>query len=167
MSTAGDHRDQRPTSLHPHIVIVDAATASVWPITSCPPARIVLVEDGAEVKAGDAAGEDAARVAKTRDITGGLPRVAELFEARQPKDPAVGHRNRRHRALRRHQARRAHGHRHATRTAMNREYAVPYGKHILVHDGDRVRAGERLTEGPLCRTTFCASRASRRCRNTW
>jgi DNA-directed RNA polymerase subunit beta' len=85
---------------------------------------------------------------KTRDITGGLPRVAELFEARRPKDPATiseidgtvrfGDIKRGKREI-----------------WVNPEegeaqlYEVPAGKHLRVHEGDRVRAGDRLTEGPV------------------
>jgi DNA-directed RNA polymerase subunit beta' len=93
---------------------------------------------------------------KTRDITGGLPRVAELFEARRPKDPATmaevdgvvkfGDIKR--------------GKREIfifpmapdgtlTEGAEARVYEVPAGKHLRVHEGDRVRAGDRLTEGPV------------------
>ncbi|MEP6574306.1 MAG: hypothetical protein ABJD11_16510, partial [Gemmatimonadota bacterium] len=94
---------------------------------------------------------------KTRDITGGLPRVAELFEARRPKDPATisevdgivkfGEIKRGKREI------------YVYPTAMdgvkNAEpqepqlYEVPAGKHLRVHEGDRVRAGDRLTEGPV------------------
>jgi DNA-directed RNA polymerase subunit beta' len=85
---------------------------------------------------------------KTRDITGGLPRVAELFEARRPKDPATiseidgivrfGEikRGKREIFVR-------------TEEAEERLYEVPAGKHLRVHEGDRVRAGDRLTEGPV------------------
>jgi hypothetical protein len=93
---------------------------------------------------------------KTRDITGGLPRIAELFEARRPKDPATmseidgivkfGEIKR--------------GKREIYVYPMNKDgtivegeaaqvYEVPAGKHLRVHEGDRVRAGDRLTEGPV------------------
>ena len=99
--------------------------------------------------------QDPAQAYKTRDITGGLPRVAELFEARRPKDPAtisemdgVGQ-------VRRDQARQARDlrlSRDAAGVAEEAEpqlYEVPAGKHLRVHEGDRVRAGDRLTEGPV------------------
>jgi DNA-directed RNA polymerase subunit beta' len=85
---------------------------------------------------------------KTRDITGGLPRVAELFEARRPKDPATiseidgivrfGEIKRGKREI-------------FVRAEETEErlYEVPAGKHLRVHEGDRVRAGDRLTEGPV------------------
>ncbi len=85
---------------------------------------------------------------KTRDITGGLPRVAELFEARRPKDPATiseidG-------AVRFGEIKR--GKREIFvrgEDGEERLYEVPAGKHLRVHEGDRVRAGDRLTEGPV------------------
>jgi DNA-directed RNA polymerase subunit beta' len=93
---------------------------------------------------------------KTRDITGGLPRVAELFEARRPKDPATmaevdgivkfGEIKRGKREIF------VHPTGPDGRTTEDQEaflYEVPAGKHLRVHEGDRVRAGDRLTEGPV------------------
>jgi DNA-directed RNA polymerase subunit beta' len=93
---------------------------------------------------------------KTRDITGGLPRVAELFEARRPKDPATiseidgivkfGDIKRGKREIFVYPL---------TEGTKKGEpmppqvYEVPSGKHLRVHEGDRVRAGDRLTEGPV------------------
>ena len=96
------------------------------------------------------------QVYKTRDITGGLPRVQELFEARRPKDPATmseidgvvkfGEIKRGKREIFVHpmtpEGVVADG--EAAQT-----YEVPAGKHLRVHEGDRVRAGDRLTEGPV------------------
>jgi DNA-directed RNA polymerase subunit beta' len=87
-------------------------------------------------------------VYKTRDITGGLPRVAELFEARRPKDPAVVteidgsvrfgdiKRGKRQIIV-------------VPEDGDERTYDVPVGKHLRVHEGDLVRAGDRLSEGPV------------------
>jgi DNA-directed RNA polymerase subunit beta' len=89
---------------------------------------------------------------KTRDITGGLPRVAELFEARRPKDPATiaevdgivkfGEIKRGKREIFVYPA----GVEVKDEAQL---YEVPAGKHLRVHEGDRVRAGDRLTEGPV------------------
>ncbi|HEU4700728.1 MAG TPA: hypothetical protein VFS40_16210, partial [Gemmatimonadales bacterium] len=91
---------------------------------------------------------------KTRDITGGLPRIAELFEARRPKDPATiseidgvvkfGEikRGKREIYVYPHAA-------NADEPVEPRVYEVAAGKHLRVHEGDRVRAGDRLTEGPV------------------
>ncbi len=106
------------------------------------------VEDGEEVKAGQALVKIPRESHKTKDITGGLPRVAELFEARRPKDPAVitevdgtvrfGKMKRGYREI-------------AIVTPDDKEftYQIPYGKHILVHEGEFVTAGERLCEGSV------------------
>ncbi len=85
---------------------------------------------------------------KTRDITGGLPRVAELFEARRPKDPATiseidgvvsfGEIKRGKREIF-----------VSPEEGEAQVYEVAAGKHLRVHEGDRVRAGDRLTEGPV------------------
>jgi len=108
----------------------------------------LTVQDGDKVNAGDTLAKISREVYKTRDITGGLPRVAELFEARKPKDPAViteidgrisfGDIKRGKRQV------------HVTpETGETRTYDVPVGKHMRVHEGDQVRAGDRLSEGPI------------------
>jgi DNA-directed RNA polymerase subunit beta' len=93
---------------------------------------------------------------KTRDITGGLPRVAELFEARRPKDPATmseidgtvkfGEIKRGKREIFVHPV---DPEGLPLEGGEARVYEVPAGKHLRVHEGDRVRAGDRLTEGPV------------------
>jgi DNA-directed RNA polymerase subunit beta' len=107
----------------------------------------LAVADGAEVAAGDVLAKMPRETTKTKDITGGLPRVAELFEARKPKDFAIvteidgivsfGPDSR--------------GKRRVIITPENgaepKEYLIPKGKHISVHEGDRVRAGEALMDG--------------------
>jgi DNA-directed RNA polymerase subunit beta' len=92
---------------------------------------------------------------KTRDITGGLPRIAELFEARRPKDPATisevdgavkfGEIKRGKREIFVYPETPAG----AAEEVEPQLYEVPAGKHLRVHEGDRVRAGDRLTEGPV------------------
>jgi DNA-directed RNA polymerase subunit beta' len=97
--------------------------------------------------------------AKTRDITGGLPRVAELFEARRPKDAAIiaeksgtiqfgrDYKNKRRLTL--------------TRTTGSEpvEYLIPKGKHIHLQDGDVVEIGDFIVDGNPRRTTSWRSRA--------
>ena len=108
----------------------------------------LTVRDGDEINPGDTIAKISREVYKTRDITGGLPRVAELFEARRPKDPAViteidgvvsfGGIKRGKREV------------HVTpELGDHRTYPVPVGKHMRVHEEDRVRAGDRLSEGPI------------------
>jgi len=109
---------------------------------------ILSVENGAAVKAGDVLARIPKEGAKTKDITGGLPRVAELFEARRPKDCAViaeidGHvefgrdyKNKR-RIVIRPEAEDEEAH----------EYLIPKGKHITVQEGDFIEKGEFLLDG--------------------
>ncbi|MCL4304783.1 DNA-directed RNA polymerase subunit beta' [bacterium] len=140
--------ESRDRKLNPHIVIIDA-DGSRLANHVLPIGAQLLVEDGAEVKIGDPLAKMTRKSQAIRDITGGLPRVTELFEARKPKDPAIvteidgivrfGGMKR--------------GVRIVTVTSedgsMSKNYAVPYGKHILVHDHDRVSAGEKITEGSV------------------
>jgi DNA-directed RNA polymerase subunit beta' len=106
----------------------------------------LVVPDGAEVYAADILAKIPRETTKTKDITGGLPRVAELFEARKPKEQAViteidG---------RVEMGGFVKGMRKIVIRADNgetREYLIPRGKHISVHEGDRVKAGEPLMDG--------------------
>ena len=100
------------------------------------------------MSAGDLIAKIPRGAGKTRDITGGLPRVAELFEARKPKDPAViseidgavefgeDKKGRRTIIVK-------------SPTGMVVEYTIPHGKHPNVYRGDRVFAGQQLTDGPV------------------
>src|SRR5437660_124720 len=106
----------------------------------------LAVADGAEVFAADIIAKIPRETTKTKDITGGLPRVAELFEARKPKEQAViteidG---------RVEMGGFVKGMRKIVIRADNgetKEYLIPRGKHISVHEGDRVKAGEALMDG--------------------
>jgi DNA-directed RNA polymerase subunit beta' len=108
----------------------------------------LTVRDAESIEAGTTLAKISREVYKTRDITGGLPRVAELFEARRPKDPAViteidG-------SIRFGDIKR--GKREIVvmpGQGPERVYEVPVGKHLRVHEGDAVRAGDRLSEGPV------------------
>ncbi len=108
----------------------------------------LMVTDGEEVEPGDIIAKIPRETTKTKDITGGLPRVVELFEARRPAETAVmseidgvvkfGPI--------------AKGKRKLIITGDDleeREYDIPRGTHINVQEGDRVRAGEALMDGPL------------------
>jgi DNA-directed RNA polymerase subunit beta' len=107
-----------------------------------------MVEDGQEIAAGDVLAKIPRETAKTKDITGGLPRVVELFEARRPKEPAViseidgavkyGDVQKQYRKIF------VTGDDNETR-----EYQLPRGAHINVQEGERVRAGEPLMDGPI------------------
>ncbi|MDH4247486.1 MAG: DNA-directed RNA polymerase subunit beta' [Deltaproteobacteria bacterium] len=107
----------------------------------------LMVEDGATVVAGATLARIPREQMRNRDITGGLPRVAELFEARIPKDPAILTEIDGVVAFGKDVKRKQkviitpdHGE--------SKEYLIPRGKHIIVHEGDYVRAGESIVDGP-------------------
>jgi DNA-directed RNA polymerase subunit beta' len=134
--------------LHPQIIILDSDNemAASYPIPSG--AHIVLNE-GDKIVAGTLMAKTPRKSAKTKDITGGLPRVAELFEARRPKDaseiskidgvvdfgPSV--RGKRCIVIKDQQ------------TSVEEEHLIAIGKHVIVFKGDYVKKGQQLTEGPI------------------
>ena len=109
----------------------------------------LMVADGDEVNGGDVLAKIPRETTKTKDITGGLPRVVELFEARKPRETAVISEidgNVKHGGI-------VKGMRKMIiipeeEGAEPREYSLPRGVHVNVQDGDRVRAGEPLMDGP-------------------
>jgi DNA-directed RNA polymerase subunit beta' len=110
---------------------------------------VLSVENGQEVKAGDIIGRIPRETSKTRDITGGLPRVAELFEARRPKDFAVISEmdgqvefGKDYKSKRRIVVKPLDG-------SEQSEYLIPKGRHLAVHEGDFVRKGDPLLDGAL------------------
>ena len=88
-------------------------------------------------------------VGGTQDITGGLPRVTELFEARRPKEPAVIAEIDGRVELLEEKRRGKRTIIVKNESGIEREHLVPHGKYLRVHGGDRVRAGDALVEGPL------------------
>src|SRR5438067_7988305 len=133
--------------LQPGVIINSPETAGTerhrYPL---PVGANLNVADGADVFAADIIAKIPRETTKTKDITGGLPRVAELFEARKPKEQAViteidG---------RVEMGGFVKGMRKIIIRADNgetKEYLIPRGKHISVHEGDRVKAGEALMDG--------------------
>ncbi len=108
---------------------------------------ILSVEDGADVRAGDVLARIPQTI-KTRDITGGLPRVAELFEARKPKEFAVISENEgRVEFGKDYKAKRRILVRPDEEGAEPTEYLLPKGKHVSVREGDRVERGDPLMDG--------------------
>ncbi len=109
---------------------------------------ILNVENGAHVKAGDVLARIPREGTKTRDITGGLPRVAELFEARRPKDFAIiADTDGRVEFGKDYKMKRRIIVRPADETLEPREYLIPKGKHIAVQEGDMVQKGDLLIDG--------------------
>jgi DNA-directed RNA polymerase subunit beta' len=112
------------------------------------PDSVLSVDNGAQVAAGDVLARIPREGSKTRDITGGLPRVAELFEARRPKDHAVIAEcdgrvefGKDYKAKRRVIVKN-------DETGEETEYLIPKGKHVSVQEGDFVRRGDPLVDGP-------------------
>jgi DNA-directed RNA polymerase subunit beta' len=142
--------EDREKKLHPHIEIVQKKGDKEKKVRDyvIPEGAQLTVDDGQDVTAGTTLAKISREAYKTRDITGGLPRVAELFEARRPKDPATiseidgtvkfGEIKRGKREIL-----------VQPETGEAQLYEVPAGKHLRVHEGDKVRAGDRLTEGPV------------------
>ena len=139
--------DTKDQSMRPRVGILDKNGETLVEI-SVPVGSNLVVQDGQVVKAGDIMARIARDTAKNKDIIGGLPRVAELFEARKPKDHAVmaevdgivefG------KVVKGKQQIFVN-----PEVGQKREYVMPKGKHATVAEGDRVRAGDPLMDGPL------------------
>lgn len=139
-----DHKED----LHPQILIVNSKneTLASYPI---PSGAHIVVTEGDKIVAGTLMAKTPRKTSKTKDITGGLPRVAELFEARRPKDaaeiskidgivdfgPSV--RGKRCVLIK------------DTKSGQEEEHLIPIGKHVIVFKGDLVKKGQQLTEGPV------------------
>ena len=135
--------------LHPQIVITDEKTGEVLASYSIPAGAHVSVEQGKKAAAGALLAKTPRKIAKTKDITGGLPRVAELFEARRPKDACeiaridgiveIGGtvRGKRKVIIK------------DVETGSEEEHLIPLNKHVIVFKGDFVKKGQQLTDGPV------------------
>ncbi|HZY10378.1 MAG TPA: DNA-directed RNA polymerase subunit beta' [Bacteroidota bacterium] len=140
--------DSRDRSLSPAINILNKKGLKLGGYI-IPTRAHMVVNDEEEVQAGTVLVKIPRDSGKTRDITGGLPRVTELFEARSPADPAivseidgvvrfgVQKRGSREVIVRSHDG------------LDERRYLIPMGKHILIQDNDVIRAGERLSDGAI------------------
>ncbi len=134
--------------MHPQVVLEgpDEGILALYPI---PEKAILEVEPGQQIGAGTRLARTTRELRRSQDITGGLPRVTELFEARNPKDPAVMSEidgvvadieRRRGRTVIKVRD---------PDTGYESEHIVPAGKHMRVNRGDSVRAGQPLVDGPL------------------
>jgi DNA-directed RNA polymerase subunit beta' len=139
--------EDRDKKRHPHIELLDR-NGKVVGNYIVPTGAHIMVHDGAEILPGDIICRIPKDISKTRDITGGLPRVAELFEVRKPKEAAVvseidgavefGAVTKGMRKIN-----------VVSDSGDRRSYIVPQGKHLRVYEGDRVEAGDNLTDGPV------------------
>ncbi len=149
-----DWRTTRGVDLRPAMVIKDKQ-GKILKLARGGEARyqlavdaIISVDPGSQVQAGDVIARIPTESAKTRDITGGLPRVAELFEARRPKEAAIiaetsgtirfgrDYKNKRRIIIE-----------PADKGEEPREYLIPKGKHIHLQDGDMIEKGDAIVEG--------------------
>jgi DNA-directed RNA polymerase subunit beta' len=141
--------------LHPQVVIEDDR-GQILATYYMPEKAYLEVREGQKVSAGTVLAKTPREVSQTQDITGGLPRVTEIFEARTPRDPAkmaevagivkLGEKKRGKRLI---YVLPVDDAGKPVREGAEVEHQVPPGKHLRVHTGDRVKAGDRLVFGPL------------------
>jgi DNA-directed RNA polymerase subunit beta' len=154
--------ESRAADLKPRITIIDAETGEPRKIPGTelearyllPVGANIVAQEGEAIHPGEAIGKIPRDTTKVQDITGGLPRVAELFEARKPKDHAIiseidgivsfGKDTKGKRKL----IITPFGLDGVPLTDQAREYLIPKGKHVQVQTGDHVRAGDPLQDGP-------------------
>jgi len=140
--------ESRDKKKNPEIQVIDPKTKEVIRSYSIPVNAHISVGDGAKIEAGDILVKIPRVSGKTGDITGGLPRITELFEARNPSNPAViseidgivsfGKIKRGNREIA-----------VESRSGEIRKYLVPLSKHILVQENDFVRSGAALSDGAV------------------
>lgn len=139
--------ESKDKNLTPSIVIANEdGTERTF---NLPTNAYLAVEEGEKVTGGTILAKISKSTSKSRDITGGLPRVTELFEARSPHDPAVvseiegvvkfGNKKKGSREIIVE----------SFDGSFQQVYNVSYGKHILVQEGDEIPAGEKITDGPI------------------
>jgi len=133
---------------HPRIVIEDK-TGKILDFHYLPAKARIEVEEGQSVHPGHLLARQPREASGTQDITGGLPRITELFEARKPKEPAVMAEISGRVELRTDKRRGKMTIIVRGESGMEREHHVPHDRHLLVHTGDEVHAGDPLIEGPL------------------
>ncbi len=150
--------------LHPRIVIEDKS-GKILDFHYLPAKARIEVEEGQSIKPGELLARQPREVVGTQDITGGLPRVTELFEARKPKDPAAMAEISGRVELRTDKRRGKMTIIVRSESGMEREHHVPHDQHLLVHTGDYVEAGDPLTEGPLVPHNILAIRGEEALQN--
>ncbi len=133
---------------HPQIVIEDKE-GNVLDYHYLPAKARIEVEEGQKILPGMLLARQPRAMGGTQDITGGLPRVTEIFEARRPKEPAVMAEISGTVEIRADKRRGKMTIVVRSESGMEKEHHVPHDKHLLVHAGDTVEAGEPLIAGPL------------------
>ena len=133
---------------HPQIIIEDSA-GKILDFHYLPAKARIEVKEGDEIKAGHMLARQPREVAGSADIVGGLPRVTEIFEARKPKDPAVLAEISGTVELRSDKRRGKMTIIIKSESGIEKDHHVPQDRHLLVHTGDFVSAGDPLIDGPL------------------
>jgi DNA-directed RNA polymerase subunit beta' len=133
---------------HPQIMIEDAK-GKILDVHYLPAGARIEVTEGQEVQAGQLLAHQPRATGGTQDITGGLPRVTEVFEARKPKDPAAMAEISGRVELRSDKRKGKMTITIRSESGMEKEHHVPRDRHLNVHTGDGVEAGDTLTDGPL------------------
>jgi DNA-directed RNA polymerase beta' subunit len=133
---------------HPQIIVEDQE-GKILDVHYLPAAARIEVEEGQSVQAGQLLAHLPRATAGTQDITGGLPRVTEVFEARKPKDPAAMAEISGRIELKSDKRKGKMTIIIRSESGMEKEHHVPRDRHLNVHAGDMVEAGDALTDGPL------------------
>ena len=140
--------EHRGTKLNPRIAI--KKDGKIVDSYELPVDSMIVVEPGEEVKKGDIIAKINRDVGvKTKDITGGLPRVAELFEIRKPKNPAIISRIAGVVSIATNTKGLVEVSVKDEETGQVETYTIPYGKHAIVYNGDRISVGEQITDGSI------------------
>ena len=134
--------------LNPQIIVKDASGNPIATY-SVPTGAQVAVDEGTKIDAGSIIAKTPRQASKTQDITGGLPRVAELFEARRPKEGNVGQMAKIDGIVSEAGTLRSKKRLLVTNDESGQveEHLIPHGKHVLVQPGDYVQKGQLITEG--------------------
>ncbi|NQY92372.1 MAG: DNA-directed RNA polymerase subunit beta', partial [Deltaproteobacteria bacterium] len=133
---------------HPQIIIEDKK-GNILDFHHLPAKARIEVKEGQTITMGEMLARQPKEVKGSADIVGGLPRVTEIFEARTPKDPAVTAEISGRVELHSDKRKGKMTIRVISPSELEHDHHVPQGKHLLVHTGDMVNAGDPLTEGPL------------------
>ncbi len=133
---------------HPQIIVEDK-DGNVLDYHYLPAKARIEVEEGSEIMAGMELARQPRAMGGTQDITGGLPRITEVFEARRPKEPSVMAEISGTIEIRADKRRGKMTIVARSESGMEKEHHVPQDKHLLVHAGDTVEAGDPLIEGPM------------------
>jgi DNA-directed RNA polymerase subunit beta' len=133
---------------HPQVIIEDE-NGKILDVHYLPAGARIEVQEGQSVSAGQLLAHQPRASGGTQDITGGLPRVTEVFEARKPKDPAAMAEISGRVELRSDKRKGKMTILIRSESGMEKEHHVPRDRHLNVHAGDLVEAGDALTDGPL------------------